>query len=127
MKFAVLAALMAVALPAPALAADWVLVGENVSDDKYYIDRQSIRLMPNGYKRAWIRSVYNTPSKFGDTSAKVYHEYDCSQGRRRMLTSTYYKGEEVTGSGNTVGSNAEWQYSSPESIGEILFNFVCRK
>jgi len=128
MKFAALTALVAIALPAPAFASDWVFVDESVaSKDRYYIDRQSIRLMPNGYKRAWVRTDHNMPDKFGDTSAKVYYEHDCNQGRRRMLTSTYYKGEEVTTSGNTVGSNAEWTYPSPDSIAETLLNLVCRR
>lgn len=127
MKFVVLSAGVALALPAPALAADWVFLVENLSDVKYYIDRQSMRLMPNGYKRAWIRSDYAKADKFGNTSSKFLDEYDCNQGRQRMLTSIYYKGEEVTVSGNTVGLTAEWQYPSPDSIGETLFNFVCRK
>jgi hypothetical protein len=55
MKFAVSASLLVTALSAPALASDWVLVAESVRDSKYYIDRQSIRTMPNGYKRAWER------------------------------------------------------------------------
>ncbi len=128
MKFAVLAALMAIALPAPALAAEWVFVGESVANkDRSYIDRQSIRLMPNGYKRAWVRTDYNTPNEFGDTSSKIYHEFDCNQGRRRMLHSNFYKGEEVTTSANPVGANAEWTYPSPDSLAEAWLEFACRR
>jgi hypothetical protein len=128
MKFAVLAALVAIALPAPAFASDWVFVDESVaSKDRYYIDRQSIRLMPNGYKRAWVRNDYNKPSEFGDTSSKLYYEYDCNQGRSRTLHANFYKGEEVTNSVNPVGANAEWTYLSPDSIADYLLKFVCRR
>ena len=128
MKFAVFTALVAATLAAPVLAADWVFITESASNkDKYYIDRQSIRLMPNGYKRAWVRNDYNKPSEFGDTSSKLYYEYDCNQGRRRILSASFYKGEEVTTSAKPVGSNAEWSYILPDSVSESLFEFVCRK
>ena len=128
MKFAVFTALVAATLAAPVLAADWVFIAESVGiKDKFYIDRQSIRLMPNGYKRAWERNDYNTPNEFGDTSSKIYHEYDCNQGRRRMLHSNFYKGEEVTTSSNPVGSNAEWIYNAPDSVADYFLKFVCRK
>ncbi len=122
MKFAVFASLMATALSAPAFASDWVLVAESVRDSKYYIDRQSIRTMPNGYKRAWERHNYDKPTKYGDTSSRHFIEYDCSGGRYRFLSGTYFKGEEVTTMDSTI---REWNYVAPDTIAEGSLNFVC--
>lgn len=74
MKFAVFAALMAIAMPAPALAADWVLVTENTVGDKFYIERQSIRTTSNYYKRVWMWVILNQINKLGITKSKSYHE-----------------------------------------------------
>jgi hypothetical protein len=122
MKLAVFAALMATALPAPVLAADWVFLSENTGGDKFYIDRQSIRTMPNGYKRAWRRTIVGQPKEFGDTLTRFFSEYDCSGGRDRSLQGTAFKGEEITTTRNTPG---EWSYVAPETIGEAMLNFVC--
>ena len=124
MKFAVFAALMAIALPAPALAADWVLAAESISDDKYYIDRQSIHATPNGYKRAWILVYYAGPDQVGVTGYRKFQELDCARGRDRGLQITFYKGKKVLGTNTTP---ADWTYIVPETNGEALFNFICRK
>ena len=124
MKLAVLAALMAIALPAPALAADWVPAANSIDGNMFYIDRQSIRTMPNGYKRVWEQVDYAKTDKFGDTGAKRYREYDCIERRVRFLSINYFKGNEVT---STDGRGSDWNYISPESINESLFQFVCRR
>jgi hypothetical protein len=124
MKFAVVAALMAVALPAPALAAEWVLVSNSANGDQHLIDIQSIRTMPNGYKRAWKRADYLEPAENGNTGYKSFDEYDCNGGRKRLLQATMFRGIEVS---TTVNSPGNWDYILPDSNAESLFNFVCRK
>lgn len=124
MKFTVFAALVAIALPAPALAAEWVLVEANISGDRFYIDLQSIRTMPNGYKRMWIRNDFAKPDKDGETSLKYYREYDCIEKRNRFLSIRAFSGEQVTSTSSAV---SEWEYVSPDSVQEGLFMFVCRK
>ena len=124
MKFAVLAALMAIALPAPVLASDWVLVSTGVEGRKTFVDRQSVRTTPNGYKRAWTKRIYPEIDKFGDNRVTVYQEFDCIQNRNRNLNAIYYSGERVTTTDVTV---SEWVYVPPETIGETLQKFVCRK
>ena len=124
MKFAVLTTLIAIALPAPALAADWVLVGANVSGTEVYVDLQSIRTMPNGYKRAWRRFDLKIPDKDGDDVYTAYQEFDCVEKRARPLSKIFRNGEQVTYTQNAVG---EWSYASPDSVAESLLIFVCRK
>jgi hypothetical protein len=124
MKFAVLAALVAATLAAPVLAADWVLVSTGVEGHKTFVDRQSIRTTPSGYKRAWTDRFYPEIDKFGDNRVTVYKEFDCIQNRNRNLNAIYYSGERVTTTDTTV---SEWVYVAPETIGETLQKFVCRK
>ena len=121
MKLAVLTALMAIALPAPAFAADWILLGSS-RGSKFYIDRQSIRTMPNGHKRVWSRYEYNSPNNLEFTSSKNYTEFDCIQDRRLELSSTFYKDEDVK---ITVDSIEKWDFITPETVGESEFNYVC--
>ena len=88
MKFAVLVALMAIAMPAPALAADWVLVSESTNGDKYFVDRQSVRTLPDGYQRVWIQSSYLKTDPDEPNGSKYFKELDCTGGRERNLQST---------------------------------------
>ena len=123
MKFAVLTALVAATLSAPVLAADWVLVGQGAaSNAKFYIDRQSIRTMPNGYKRAWMRTIFPQPTNLGWSVFRVLKECDCSGGRFRYLQQTYLRGEEIITTVNTV---SEWSFVEPEAVDEATLNFVC--
>jgi hypothetical protein len=125
MKFAVLAALMAIAMPAPALAADWVLVDVGSADGtKFYIDRLSMRTMPNGYKRAWNKRDFSKADKDGDTGVKGYDEYDCIEKRSRNISFTFFKGKQPTTTSNEV---SKWDYVMPDSTAESLLIFVCRK
>jgi hypothetical protein len=124
MKFAVFAALIGVSLPAPALAADWVLLDKGVDGDKLYIDRQSIRAMPNGYKRAWLQFILSEANEDGNTKFKTYTEYNCIEKQSRNLSIIFYKGEDVTFNGSRVGN---WTYVAPESLEESLLQFVCRR
>ena len=122
---ALIFALMTIALPAPALAADWVQTGVTEADgDIFYVDRQSIRTMPNGYKRAWNRVLHKLPTELGFTTSRLYYEFDCNQGRLRIISSVYFKDDDVAEKHNNVNS---WDYASPDSMADGLIKFVCRK
>ena len=122
MKFAVFASLLVASLSAPALAADWVLVSDSVTGTKFYIDRQSIRTMPNGYKRAWVRGHYGKTNTEGSTGFKSFEEFDCAESRKRALKDIFYKGEEISLIVDTIGT---WKYIPPESHSENVLNFAC--
>ena len=125
MKFAVLAALIAATLAAPVLASDWVEIGVSGFDGtKYYIDRLSMRTMPNGYKRAWYKRDFSKADKDGDTGVTGYDEYDCIEKRLRNISFTFFKGKQPTTTSNEV---SKWDYVMPDSVAESLLIFVCRK
>lgn len=116
------AAFFAATLPVAAFAADWVFVAENLSGNTFYIDRETIRTMPNGYKRAWVRSYFSKPTDYGDTGYRSLSEFDCREGRYREMQITWFKGEDVSTQENTP---REWRYAAPETAGESSLNFVC--
>ena len=124
MKLAVLTALVSAALSAPALAVDWMLLGENINDSRFYIGRQSIPTMPNGYKRAWYKRESEIPNKFGNTWPKSYNAYNCIQRRDRNLSLITFNDESIT---NTRNEITEWKYAPPASGIEALLYLVCGK
>ena len=124
MKLAVLTTLVAAALSAPALAADWMLPGENINDSRFYIGRQSIRTMPNGSQRAWYTRELEIPNKFGNTWPKSYNEYNCIQRRDRNLSLITFNDESIT---NTRNEITEWKHAPPVSGIEALLQFFCGK
>ena len=119
-KLALTAALIA-SLPTAALAEDWVFVAEALNGHKWYVDRDSIRTMPNGNKRAWTREVYAKPNSWGITSIRSLDEYDCREGRIRFLQQTAFKGNETI----AMENDPEWLYTPPESPVEAKLYYVC--
>ena len=125
-KLAVLTTLIAIALPAPAFASDWVLAGNSVDGVHHYIDRQSLRTMPNGYRRVWHKIDVTKADKSVGFSAKLYEEHDCIEKRMRNLAAsiTSFYSPQNNASSNKVG---EWNYVPPDSTAEALLKFICRK
>jgi hypothetical protein len=106
-----------VVFPAEASAADWVYVSSSNSADRY-VDRTSIKQV-GPYKRAWFRNVYINDPVYENQI--ILFEFDCAGGRAREIQmTTYYK----SGKSNTVGGR-DWQYVSPDTARESIFNYVC--
>lgn len=123
-KLNLTSALIAACLSGSAIAEDWVKVAVNESSNEFFIDRDTIRTLPNGYKRAWGRGVYAKPSAGGNIGHIVYEEYECREGSKRTLQLSFLK---PGGDREYVNlSNPQpWRYVEPGSIPEIVFNFVC--
>lgn len=121
-KLTLITALIATTLSSAAVASDWVLVGAGIDGTTFYVDRESIRTQPNGYKRAWRRTIYGEPNEFGDTSSEVFVEFGCKESRSRFLRQIYFKGTQIT---DSVSGTTEWKYARPDSAGEILLEYVC--
>ena len=119
---ALIAALMAIALPAPVLASDWVLVQSSHKGDRLYFHRQSIRTMPNGHKQAWAWLYLSKPTSQSLTRARGLFEFDCSEARYRILQEEPFNGREpLTGTSGPRG----WNYIAPGTRFEKLLNYVC--
>jgi opacity protein-like surface antigen len=124
MKFAVLAALVAIALPAPALAADWVNTGETVEGREWFVDKDSIVVGPKGYKRAWVRVENNFIDSFGNTAAKRLEEHDCENNRYRTLYIKFFKGKKIDQGGRV---SLPWRVVDSGSAAAGLQSFICSK
>lgn len=122
MKRSLFAAVAITVMSAPVSAADWVQVSKAANGDMYFVDSQSIRTMPSGYKRAWRRTVFGKPLNGGVTSARTLDEFDCKEGRRRTIQWTYFKEEEIKSSYSHADN---WTYVAPDTSGEDLQNYVC--
>ena len=126
-KLTLITALIATTLSSAAVAADWVRVGAGVAGNIFYVDRESIRTMPNGYKRAWVRVVYsepiNGPAGVADTS-EVLMEYDCDEGRSRSIELTFFRGDEFVIRERDASG---WSYIRPDSVSNTFMEYVCSR
>ncbi|MDC8755644.1 hypothetical protein OIK40_13420 [Erythrobacter sp. sf7] len=123
-KFALGAILISGTIASSAIAADWVYVGTSASDTVFTVDRESIRTLPNGHKRAWIQTILLAPDDDGDDRYEIYLEFDCHELRRRNLQASYFKGDNLTRSINT---SSEWTFVRPDSVGETILTAFASK
>lgn len=123
MKKMLCLAVFALGLATPAVAADWVRLGDNGGTIIFFGDADS-----RTDNRAWFETRFAKPQKhvngkFFNTS-RILEEMDCSGKRRRLLTVTAY-----SKSGNPIASYtpsyAEWSYVIPGTVGENIYKFVC--
>ncbi len=123
MKLAVFAAPMALALPAPAVAADWVWVAETTAGHRHFIDVSRImRISPN-IVRWWEKVEYkNHPENWSSDITLV--EAECSERKSRNLSINVYY---LNGNNESTSQPSNWKYVVPDTVRETKFDFVCRK
>ena len=123
MKKMLCLAVFALGLATPAVAADWVWLGNDSNNTAVFGDADS-----RTDNSAWVEMRYAKPKKHSNgkfyNTDKGLEEIDCSGKRRRSLTVTWY-----SKSGNPIGSDtrsyAEWDYVIPGTLGESMYKFVC--
>ena len=132
-----LAVALATVMTQQALAVNWVLVSENVSGDKLYIDLDSIQAdtLANGtpVMTAWEQVEYKQAEDLGGKklwTTRSYKYYDCRSRKSDMeYGAAYDKQGRVVYSGNTSSfsrySSANWYRAIPGTSGETLLNTVC--
>lgn len=99
-----------------------MFVGEANNGKIFYVDRETIRTMPNGFKRAWLRIFFSEPDQDGDDGERHLTEFDCRESRVRALQVSWFKGETVT----RISYNpTQWEYVAPETSGETIQNYLC--
>lgn len=120
-------AAVAVSTAVYAFATDWVFVSRSSGGPEgvtnIYIDRATIRQMPNGYKRAWSRITYRSHPRY--TELQVLNEYDCESGRSRSVQLVSYMRD---GDIQNTGIDLQpWEYAPPGTNLSHQFNFVCSR
>ena len=131
MKKMLCLAVFALGLATPAVAADWVLLGNDSNNtDTIFGDAEFGDADSRTDNRAWFQFRYAKPQKHDNgkfyNTAKALLEMDCSGKRHRLLTATAY-----SKSGNPIGSDtpsyAKWNYVIPGTLGEAQYEFVCNR
>lgn len=125
MKKMLCLAVFALGVVTPAVAADWVWLGNRSDNDVTFGDADS-----RTGNSAWFEMRYAKPQKHGNgkfyNTTSALEEMDCSGKRLRILTVTWY-----SKSGNSIysytPSYAEWSYVIPGTLGENMYKFVCNR
>lgn len=107
--------------PQAALAAKWVLAGEDLqSEFKTYVDvtfieRRGTMIM------YWARTDYVNHEK-GWKSDMALVEANCTTSQIRYLQlSVYFK----NGTNESNSARSEWRYAVPETVGKMELDFAC--
>ena len=104
--------------------ANWeLLVEDNVADG--YIDKETIK-EKNGYVYFWVLQNRHSPDNFGNMSVIAYHQGDCGIDRIKVLSLFFHTEPMGKGESEVLNrENAEWQYTTPDSISGFYLNFAC--
>ena len=101
---------------------EYTKVNENVEDDSYYIDFQTLRPVDDDYVVWWeMRDL--AKSRDGYMSSQIYYKGDCVQTRTKLLSIIQYTGSMGTGQSEDISGgfvNLEdimgWTYPPPSSV-----------
>jgi hypothetical protein len=88
-----------------------------------YYDRSRIERLPNGFIRTWLKYVTNKDS-VQQTYSMALEEYDCKSSRERTLSVTVYNADNSLT--DTDSSASKWKYIIPDTVGESVYNVLCR-
>jgi hypothetical protein len=106
--------------------AEWTLTAEEkVSGDSYYVDFERIR-KADGYHYFWMLVDLVKPDEYGDLSIKNYRQVDCKSFRFKDLQFEGFKASMGAGSGKSYEIEEKWYYPNPNSVNEIVLNYVCK-
>lgn len=101
-------------------ASSWVLVSENILNDAFYIDKESIT-GKDSMVRYWRRVKFAPNEKYKEILS--YQEIDCPGRRIRSLhTINYYENGQHD---NHISET--WMHIEPESMNEQFYDSLCPK
>jgi hypothetical protein len=87
---------------------------------------QEIERTPQDHIRVWTRTELFEPTSDGVRSMRVLQEFDCDQGRSRVLASELYPGANLLGDKQEEQAETPtWTFNSPGSLGSALANRLC--
>ena len=102
-------------------------MSEGVDGDTFYVDFERIRKV-DGYVYYWDLVDRLKPTEFGDLSVIRYKLGDCKLFRFKFLSFSFHNEPMGGGTGDVskpIRENANWQYSSPNSVGVRVLKSVC--
>ena len=117
--------------------ADWEWYDSSKRVEGFYYDKKSLTYPSKNIARVWQKIVYNEEGvnnivekrgeKFKSLSYdKALVEYDCPEGKQRLLSLTRYSHEdEVLFSDDVPDMN--WSSILPDSIANRLYTILCKQ
>lgn len=108
--------------------ADWIYLPVH-ADNKWYLDSNSFRTMPSGYKRAVMRVDYSDSetAKTGIIGARILMEFDCNGGRSRYIQTYLDEGDLSPFRDVTSEETTKWFDNAPETVRQILSEIMCNE
>ena len=101
-------------------AMDWIIVpGAKVDGDMIGLDRDDV-IKEKGIITAWIKRF-----KEGGNYTKTLLEFDCSQGKTKMVKSVEF--DKATNMTTTVDFEPVWEVSAPETPAKAAAMMICKK
>lgn len=124
----ILISVLAAMLPAPATAESWVIVYKSTCSYndcvKQYVDRDSIRTMSNGNKRALVSwrniSVGEITLVEYDCDAKSFFSF--ARGQQRFIQRKFINNGQVN---ITNESKPKWYWVGQNGLERNAFEYVC--
>ena len=114
---------------------EWTFVTkEKIDSHKLYYEKDRLRKSEK-YIYFWMLIDYSKPDEMGFLSKTTYVELDCSIFRVNTLKTLGYKksmGEGIIEYSETPrnkfgNSGYSWDYPSPNTVFEIMFNKICEE
>lgn len=108
-------------------AAEWT-VFQRETDSTTYVDKSRIQ-RSDGTVKVWFLFDNDKPSPMTAHSSVVsLFEFDCKDGRERLLQGTAYKGQKGEGASVFTSNRADpWVYVEPNSFREPRLKLACKK
>lgn len=122
--------LLVLLLPAPALAAKWVSVGDK-GKAHIEVDSSSMTKADGGKLRVWYREVYATPKipesgAFSFSRLTVLSELQCDKRSAALIQNTYTTASDVELKSERFDApNAK--PVAPDSTLELVFDYACKR
>lgn len=99
----------------------WTYLGQAADRDLLMFRRSAL----GAGVKAWLRFEYGQDQPTGTRSARTLFEYDCSEGRLRVLQSSSFAEPNMAGQNLFNDSAGPWEYPAPGTFGEMHFAVAC--
>jgi Surface-adhesin protein E len=105
--------------------AEWVNLGTSPTAT-WYIDSATIRKEAH-LRKAWVLNDLKQRARDGDLSRRGLYEFDCKEGRVRILTMYAFSGKMATGQGLGYEKSDVWVDVAPGTANGMLLEYACAR
>lgn len=120
--------LVVLLLASGAASAGWVQMSSEGANSVMYVDPETIKIDGQIRRVVEMHDLKAPDKSRGNRSTAVLSEYDCKEGRIRLLQEEYFSGQ--MGTGERMGSMTEatdWFSLAPGTRGWNLLKFICSR